>query len=168
MMRGHEVRSYINPVSDFHSQISVSYLVFKKWAVFFNKIVRILIEMSRVPCLASSVSLIFRRFNWTAWSPQTHDWSRTFPLYQAIKIGCAVFATIFIRFEANFIEYGSYSHVSVYLQTPVIHIISFIFASKYAQNSNTNIRFVAKQIHVLILRNICFKIFVLKWIFAKL
>jgi hypothetical protein len=59
------------------------------------------LKWAELPALASSVSLIFRRFNWTAWSPQTHDWSRTFPLYQAIKIGCAVFATFFYSLRSE-------------------------------------------------------------------
>jgi hypothetical protein len=93
----------------------------------------------------------------------------------AARVGCAVFATFFysLRSESKrlWILFASYSHVSVYshhLFTQFIRIIRFIFAANIHTNSYTNLRFVANQIHFLILANICFNIFVLKRIFAKL
>ncbi len=53
-----------------------------------------------------------------------------------LKVGCAVFATFFysLRSESEriWILFASYSHVSVYSQTPFIRIIRLIFASKYS------------------------------------
>jgi hypothetical protein len=87
-----------------------------------------------------------------------------------IQLGCAVFAAFFIRFEANLSEYGSYSlHMRMfrYIRNYTIYSLHIRFKN-IRTNANTNIRFVAKQIHFLILANICFKIVVLKRIFANI
>jgi hypothetical protein len=55
----------------------------------------------------------------------------TEPRCSNTEVGCAYSQLLFIRFEANLSEYGiwilftSYSHVSVYSQTPFIRIIRF-------------------------------------------
>ncbi len=64
--------------------------------------------------------------------------------------------------------FASYSHVSVYSQTPFICIIRLIFASKYSHKFAYKYSFDPKQIYFLTLAHICFKIFVLKQIFASL
>jgi hypothetical protein len=139
---------------------------------FLCKIVRILIKMSRASCLASSVSLIFRRFNWTACRRKLRK--SHFPAISSNQSRMRRIRNFFLfapqseSYRIWILFASSYSHVSVYSQTPVFHVIRFIFASKYAQNSNTNIRLVAKKIHFLVLANICFKIIVLTRIFAKL
>ncbi len=86
-------------------------------------------------------------------------------------IGCAVFATFFIRFEASLSEYGSYSlYIRMFRYIHQHHLFAS-FASysilNIRTNLNTNSRFVVKQINFLILANTCFKKFVLKRIFAK-
>jgi hypothetical protein len=76
----------------------------------------------------------------------------------------------FIRFEVNLSEYGSYSlHIRMFRYIHKHHLFaSFASCSLHIRtNLNTNSRFVAKQINFLILANTCFKIFVLKRIFAK-
>jgi hypothetical protein len=65
-------------------------------------------------------------------------------------VGCAVFATFFIRFEANLSEYGSYSlHIRMFRYIRKQHFFAS-FASYSLQNirtdSHTNIRFDAKNI----------------------
>jgi hypothetical protein len=148
---------------------SSTYVLFSfiKNSTFYVRLWEFWLKWAELPCLASSVSLIFRRFNWTAWSPQTFDWSRTFPLYQPIKVGCTVFATFsFYSLEVNPSEYGSYSlhYIRMYrfIANTIYSHHSFHIRFRYAQNSKTNIRFVAKQKHFLISANFCFKIFVLK------
>ncbi len=51
-----------------------------------------------------------------------------------VQLGCAIFATFFysLRSESKqiWILFASYLHVSVYLPTPFIHIVCFMFASK--------------------------------------
>jgi hypothetical protein len=96
----------------------------------------------------------------------------------AARVGCAVFTTFFysLRSESKrfWILFASYLHVSVCFGFGTIYSHHFFasFASYSLQNIHTNsyinLRFVAKQIHFLILANICVKIFVLKRIFAKL
>ncbi len=86
--------------------------------------------------------------------------------------GCAVFATFFIRFEANLSEYGSYSlHIRMFRYIRKHHLFAS-FASYSLQNtctnSHTNILFNAKQMYFLILANVSFKIFGLKQIFANI
>ncbi len=85
-------------------------------------------------------------------------------------VGCAVFATFFIRFEANLSEYGSYKfHIRMfwYIRQHYSHhwlLICFkIFVcwSEYSNHSEYSLS------HFLIMVNIRFKIFVLKQIFAK-
>jgi len=70
----------------------------------------------------------------------------------------------FIRFEANVSKYGSFSLHIRSLRYIRKHYLFASFASYSLQNirtnSNKNIQFVAKQIHFLILANICFKKFV--------
>jgi hypothetical protein len=64
----------------------------------------------------------------------------------------------FIRFEAKLSEYESYSHVLVYLDLMQIkYMLKQIFDSERILASN-----------FLVLVNTCFKIFVLKQIFANL
>jgi hypothetical protein len=52
------------------------------------------------------------------------------------RLGCALFAPFFYSLRSKskriWILFASYSHVSVYSQTPFIRIIRFIFASKYS------------------------------------
>jgi hypothetical protein len=64
---------------------------------------------------------------------------------------CAVFATFFYSLPSEskriWILFASYSHVSVYSQTPFIRIIRSYFLKNIRTNSLTNIRFDAKQIH---------------------
>ncbi len=72
-------------------------------------------------------------------------------------IGCAIFSTFFIRFEAKLSEYGSYSHVLVYFDLMQNkYMLKQIFDSERIFAS-TFLRPV----------NIFFKIFVLKQIFAN-
>ncbi len=126
------------------------------------KIGRILIEMSRASCLASSVSLIFRRFNWTC-VVAANSWSRTFPLYQAIKVGCAVFA-FFICFEANLREYGYYSlHIRMYR-----YIRKHQLFASFASYSLQNMRKIRIQIFDLLQNKYifsCWRIFSSKYMF---
>jgi hypothetical protein len=68
----------------------------------------------------------------------------------------------FIRFEANLSEYGSYSlHIRMFRYICQHHL----FASYSLQNIRINLH---ANIYFLIQANNCFKIFVLKRIFAKL
>jgi hypothetical protein len=67
-------------------------------------------------------------------------------------LGCAVFTTFFYSLLSEskqiWILFASYSHVSVYLQTPFIHIIRSYLLPNIRTNLHANIRFDAKMIHV--------------------
>jgi hypothetical protein len=83
----------------------------------------------------------------------------------ALQLVCAEFAPfLFIRFEANLSDYGSYSlHICVFQyssQTPFIHIIRLIFASKCPYKSACKNSFSYTG-------DFCFKKFDFKQIFEK-
>jgi hypothetical protein len=105
----------------------------------------------------------FRGIWWTNASPgATRDENR-------VRHICNFF---FIYFKANLSKCGSYSHVLAYSQTPFIHIIRFkIFTKIHIQILDLIQKkymlkriFASERIFMVIIH---FKIFVLKWIYAK-
>jgi hypothetical protein len=89
-------------------------------------------------------------------------WSHDSIHNMMIRLGfCAPFATFFNRFEANLSEYGSYSlHIRMFRYFRQHHLFASYSFQNIRKNSHANI-------HFLVLANICFKIFVLKGIFAS-
>ncbi len=83
-----------------------------------------------------------------SWGPPR----RAFFRYNYLGMGCAVFATFFIRFEANLSEHGPYSLYIRMFRYISKHRLFASFASYSLQNirinSHTIIRFDSKQIHV--------------------
>jgi hypothetical protein len=67
-------------------------------------------------------------------------------------LGCAIFAKNFYSLPSEFkriwIVFASYSHVSVYSQTPFIRIIRSYSLPNIRTNLHANIQFDAKMIHV--------------------
>ncbi len=59
------------------------------------------------------------------------------------KLGCAVFATFFVRCEANLGEYGSYSHHSLHIRFKILSQIRIqIFDLMQKIHVAENIRFI--------------------------